>query len=143
MKKDDVIGGLLLLASIFGLGAFFLFAQSTPQLAYGPREITGSTIAAVASENSQLEVLATLIEPGFVTIHRSMGGAPGPMIGVSEYIAVGKDVSVTLTLSERMETGMTYIALLHVDNGDKRFFMDDDMPVTNNGVSVRADVFGP
>ncbi len=143
MKKDDIIGGAFLLAAILGLGAFFLFANNAPQLTYGPVEIAGSTITATASGDGEVEVTATLIEPGFVTIHRSIGGAPGPIIGSSGYIEVGTDVAMTLMLSELMETGTTYIALLHVDDGDERFVVSEDMPVTSDGVSVRADFIGP
>lgn len=143
MKKDDIVGGVLLLVAILGLGAFFLFAQNAPQLTYGPVEIAGSTIAAAASGDGEVEVTATLVEPGFVTIHQSIGGAPGPIIGSSGYIESGTDVAMTLILSELMETGTTYVALLHVDNGDKRFVTEDDMPVTSGGTSVRADFIGP
>lgn len=143
MKKDDIIGGVFLLVAILGLGAFFLFAKNAPQLSYGPVEIAGSTIAAIAAGDGEAEVTATLVEPGFVTIHRSIGGAPGPIIGSSGYIEAGTDVTMTLVLSELMETGTTYIALLHVDNGDKRFVTEDDMPVTSSGASVRADFIGP
>ena len=143
MKKDDIIGGALLLAAILGLGAFFLFAQNALQLSYGPVEIAGSTIAASASGDGEAEVIATLIKPGFVTIHQSIGGAPGPIIGSSGYIEAGTDVAMTLILSELMESGTTYTALLHVDDGDERFVTTDDMPVTSGGVSVRADFIGP
>lgn len=139
MKKDDIIGGVMLLIVILAVGAFFLFAKQAPELAYGPVEIAGSTIVASASGDGEVEVTATLIEPGFVTIHQSLGGAPGPIIGSSGYIEAGSDVPMTLILSELMEPGTTYIALLHVDNGDGTFVVKDDMPVTSGGVSVRAD----
>ncbi len=143
MKKDDYIGGALLLTAILGLGAFFLFAQNAPQLTYGPVEIAGSTIAAVASGDGEVEVIATLIRPGFVTVHQSIGGAPGPIIGSSGYIEPGFDVAMTLILTELMEPGATYIALVHVDNGDERFVVSEDKPVTSGGASVRADFIGP
>lgn len=143
MKKDDIIGGVLLLVAILGLGAFFLFARNAPQLSYGPVEIAGSTIVASAAGDGEVDVTATLVKPGFVTIHQSIGGAPGPIIGSSGYIEAGTDVAMTLILTELMEPGMTYIALLHVDNGDQRFATAEDMPVTSGGVSVRADFVGP
>lgn len=142
MKKDDIIGGVLLLGAVFGLGAFFLFAKDGSEFAYGPVELTGSAIAAVAFGDDEVVVTATLIEPGFITIHQSIGGAPGPIIGASEYIVAGADIGVTLNLSERMEPGVTYIALLHTDNGDERFIVSEDMPVTSDGASVRADFIG-
>lgn len=143
MKRDDYIGGALLLTAILGLGAFFLFANNAPQLTYGPVEIAGSAIAATASGDGEVEVTATLIEPGFVTVHQSIGGAPGPIIGSSAYIEAGSDVEMTVLLSELMEAGTTYIALLHVDDGDERLNTAEDMPVTNGGASVRADFIGP
>ena len=143
MKRDDIIGSAFLLVAILGLGAFFLFAQQAPQLAYGPVEIPGSTISAVASGDGEVEVTTTLIEPGFVTIHQSIGGAPGPIIGSSAYLEPGSDVGMTLILSERMETDTKYVALLHVDDGDARFNTADDMPVTSGGTSVRSDFIGP
>lgn len=139
MKSNDIIGGVLLLGAIVGIGAFFLFAQKAPELAYGPVEIPGSTITATALGDGEVEVIATLIQPGFVTVHQSLGGAPGPIIGTSGYIDSGTDVAMTILLSESMSTGTTYIALLHVDNNDKQFVVADDMPVTNGGASVRAD----
>lgn len=143
MKKDDIIGGAFLLVAILGLGAFFLFAENGSELAYGPVEIQGSIIAATASGDGEVEATATLIEPGFVTIHQSIGGAPGPIIGMSGYLDAGTDVAMTIILSELMETGTTYIALLHVDDGDERFAASEDMPVTSGGTSVRADFIGP
>ncbi len=139
MKRDDIIGGIVLLGVIVGIGAFFLFAQKAPELAYGPVEIPGSMLAATAVGDGEVEVIATMIQPGFVTVHQSLGGAPGPIIGTSGYIESGTDVPMTLGLSELMDAGTTYIALLHVDNGDKQFVITDDMPVTNGGASVRAD----
>ncbi len=143
MKKDDIIGGAFLLTAILGLGAFFLFAENGSELAYGPVEIPGSTIAATASGDGEVEAIVTLIEPGFVTIHQSIGGAPGPILGTSGYLETGADVGVTLMLSELMEAGTTYVALLHVDDGDERFAASEDMPVTSGGTSVRADFISP
>jgi hypothetical protein len=143
MKKDDIIGGVFLMVALLGLGSFFLFAKSGPELSYGPVEVTGSALAAVASGENAVDVTATLIEPGFVTIHQSIGGAPGPIIGSSKYMDVGVDVSTVIALTEAMDAGIPYIALLHVDNGDERFVVSEDKPVTSGGVSVRADFVLP
>ena len=139
MKRDDIIGGALLLIAIIAIGLFFVFAKSAPELAYGPVEITGSAITASAKVNGEIDVTATLMQPGFVTIHQSIGSAPGPIIGESGYLMAGVDVDTTIILSELMTPGLTYIALLHVDNGDETFVVIDDMPVTSEGKSVRAD----
>lgn len=139
MKKDDLIGGALLLAALLGLGAFFVFAEPAPELAYGPVDVPGSLVTAEARSDREVAISATVIEPGFVTIHRSIGAAPGPIIGTSAYMLPGTIVDLPIALTETTEPGLTYIALLHVDNGDERFVSEDDMPVTSGGASVRAD----
>lgn len=139
MKKDDIFGGVILLIVIAAIGSFLYFAKSAPELSYGPVEVAGSKIAAAAPGDGEVDITATLIKPGFITIHKSMGGAPGPIIGSSGLIAVGENTLVTILTSELMETGLTYVALLHVDNGDEKLVISQDMPVTSSGASVRAD----
>ena len=139
MKKDDIIGGVILLIVILGIGMFLYLAKSAPELSYGPIEIAGSSIAATAPGNGEVDVTVTLMEPGFITIHRAVGNAPGPIIGSSGLVSVGENVSVTILVSEPMNAGSPYIALLHADNGDGKLVISQDMPVTSNGVSVRSD----
>lgn len=142
MKKDDVIGGVLVLAVLAGLGAFFLFAQNGPELSYLPVELPGSALEVVPEGDGEVGVTVTLVQPGFVTIHQSIGGAPGPIIGVSGVLAPGQDVSATIGLTEALLTNLSYVGLLHVDNGDGKFVVKDDLPVTSEGKSVRADFVG-
>ena len=139
MKKDDIFGGVILLIVITVIGLFLYFAKPAPELAYAPVEIAGSLIAAMAPGDGEVDITATLVKPGFVTIHKSIGGAPGPIIGSTGLIAAGQNSSVTILTSELMEVGLTYVALLHVDNGDGKFVISQDMPVTSGGESVRAD----
>lgn len=138
MKKDDIFGGVILLIVIAAIGLFLYFARPAPELAYAPVEIAGSLIAATAPGDGEVDITTTLIKPGFVTIHKSIGSAPGPIIGSTGLIAVGEN-SVTILTSELMEPGSSYIALLHVDNGDGKLVISQDMPVTSGGASVRAD----
>ncbi len=139
MKKDDIFGGVILLIVIAAIGLFLYLAKPAPELSYGPVEITGSSIAATAPGNGEADITATLLKPGFVTIHKSIGSAPGPIIGSSGLIAASENATVTILTSEPMEDGLTYVALLHVDNGDGKLVISQDMPVTSNSVSVRAD----
>ncbi len=143
MKKDDIVGGVLLLIAILGIGTFFFFAKPAPELSYGPIEVAGSSIAATAVGDAEVDIIAAVQRSGFVSIHESVGGAPGPIIGYSGLISVGSNVSVTILTSQLMTPGLPYVALLHVDNGDGTFIIKDDMPVTSNGVSVRADFNAP
>lgn len=142
MKKDDIIGGVMLLGILLMIGAFFVLAPEGKELSYGPVEIAGSTIAATALNNGQVSVTATLIRPGFVTIHTSIGGAPGPLIGTSGYLDIGTDQSITVA-ADTMDPESQYVALLHVDDGDEQFVITKDMPVTSGGASVRADFVAP
>ena len=83
MKKDDIFGGVILLIVILGIGMFLYLAKSAPELSYGPVEIAGSAIAATAPGDGEVDIVVTLIKPGFITIHRTIGSAPGPIIGSS------------------------------------------------------------
>lgn len=139
MKKDDIVGGVILLIVIVVIASFFMFARPAQELSYAPVEIAGSSIAATAPGDGEVDITVTLVKPGFVTIHKSIGGAPGPIIGSTGLINAGENFSVSILTSEAMEVGLTYIALLHVDNEDGKLIISQDMPVTSNGVSVRAD----
>ena len=139
MKKDDIFGGVILLIVILGIGMFLYLAKSAPELSYGPVEIAGSAIAATAPGDGEVDIVVTLIKPVFITIHRTIGSAPGPIIGSSGLISAGENVSVTILVTEQMDAGSPYIALLHVDNDDGKLVIPQDMPVTSNGASVRSD----
>lgn len=143
MKKDDVIGGVMLLIVILAVGAFFLFAKQAPELAYGPVEIAGTSLAfdSVVSDTA-VTFVPTAIQAGYITVHESLGGAPGPIVGTSKLLAPGS-MAVTVDLVKPMTPSMPYVALMHVDDGDGMFTVKDDMPVTNGGASVRADFTSP
>jgi hypothetical protein len=144
MKRDDVIGGAMLLVMILAIGAFFLFAKQAPELAYGPVEATGTSVQFDSSISDEaVKFTVTTVRTGYITVHESIGGAPGPIIGVSSLLPVASTALVTIDLTKPMTPSMPYIALMHVDNGDGTFVIADDMPVTNNGASVRADFTSP
>ncbi len=144
MKKDDLTGLVMVLIAIGLMAGFFIFAKNVPQLTYGPVEVAGSSLS-VSSVPSDMEVdvETTVIKPGFITIHESIGGAPGPMVGTSSVIATGSNQSIKVSLSKPMTPLMPYIALMHVDNGDGEFVGLDDAPVMSDGKSVRADFTSP
>lgn len=143
MKKDDIFGGVILLIVIAAIGLFLYFAKSAPELNYGPVEIPGSAIMGVTTMDGYVQVTVATKKPGYITLHRSIGGAPGSIVGISGLVSIGDDWIVPITPSEILEKGLTYIALLHVDNGDGIFRVNDDMPVVSNDVSVRSDFVAP
>lgn len=144
MKKDDVIGGVMLLVVILVAGAFFFFAKQAPELAYGPVEVAGTSLAfdSVVSDMT-VTFSPTVVQVGYITVHESIGGAPGPIVGTSQLLSPGSATSVTVDLVKPMTPSMPYVALMHVDNGDGTFVVKDDMPVTSGGASVRADFTSP
>ena len=144
MKKDDVMGGVMLLIVILAVGAFFMFAKQAPELSYAPVEVAGTTLVfdSVVSDTA-VTFTPTLVRAGYITVHESIGGAPGPIVGTSQLLSAGSAASVTVDLSKPLTPSMPYVALTHVDNGDGTFVVKDDMPVTNGGVSVRADFTSP
>ncbi|MEK7632452.1 MAG: hypothetical protein AAB473_01525 [Patescibacteria group bacterium] len=143
MKKDDIFGGVILLIVIAAIGAFLYFAQSAPELSYGPVELAGSVLSAAPKSTTEVTISGTLVKSGFVTIHQAMGTAPGEIVGTSDLIVAGIFTDVVVHLAKPMEYAGPYVALLHVDNGDGVFVVKDDMPVTSSGVSVRADFNSP
>lgn len=71
----------------------------------------------------------TLDKPGYVVIHKDGGGAPGPVIGVSEVIAPGTytDYQVAIDASQ---AGTAVFPMLHYDNGNGAYeFPGPDVPV--------------
>lgn len=143
MKKDDIFGGVILLIVIVMIGLFLYFAKSAPELSYGPVEIPGSALSVTTPAEYETKILATLVKPGFVTLHRSIGGAPGPIVGVSNFLNSGENIDVNIKLTAEMTKDEQFVLLLHVDNGDETFVVADDMPVTSNGESVRANFVSP
>ncbi len=143
MKKDDIFGGIILIIVIAAIGVFLYFAKSAPELSYGPVEVVGSAISVTTPTKYETKILVTIVKPGFVTLHRSVGSAPGPMIGVSDLLNIGENVEVDIKLSDEMTEGEPFVLLLHVDDGDGMFVVTDDMPVKSNGDIVRADFISP
>lgn len=144
VKKDDLIGGVMLGVAIAGLGVFFLFAPSAPEIAFGPIEVTGSSVTALATKDSEVVVAGNVVRDGFITIHESIGGAPGTLIGTSALLHASAAATDVIPVTTPLIAGSDYVALLHVDNGDGVFVVADDMPVTSDGKSVRADfTFSP
>lgn len=128
------------MAAIVLFAAFFMFANEAPELAYAPVDVGGGSLVIAPDQTSLTEVIVTteVVREGFVTIHRSVGPAPGPVIGTSPLLSVG-EATTFIQLNGEMIPGYTYIALLHVDNGDGVFVATDDMPVQVDGAVVRVD----
>jgi len=69
---------------------------------------------------------------GYVVIHEMSKGAPGKIIGASALLGAGESSNVSVSLSSALEDGKSYIAMLHVDNGDGTFDATSDAPVKSD-----------
>jgi hypothetical protein len=68
-----------------------------------------------------------LAKPGFVVIHKDNKGVPGDIIGY-QYFEKGINPG-KITLTTPTAEGQTYYAMLHSDNGDKKFDAKLDLPL--------------
>ncbi|MGH8874985.1 MAG: COG4315 family predicted lipoprotein [Acidimicrobiia bacterium] len=100
------------------------------ELVFEDQESDGSAVV-VAS--------VTLPSPGFVAIHGNADGAPGPVIGHSDLLAVGTTTDLTVTLDEPLSATDMVFPMVHIDingNGEYEFFPPD---VVIDGPGTFAD----
>lgn len=139
MQKDylRILGVVVVLGALL---AYMRFANEAPRLEYKPVELEFASITVEDQPEFDVVVLdAELSAPGWITIHFSMSGAPAEVVGTSDYLEAGTYDDLAIQLSQDMLPGWTYIALLHIDNGDQSFDINEDLPVSVNGEVVRPD----
>lgn len=108
-------------------------ATSTPNTAgTGANRIT---IADQYPGNVVYVSSAQFEKDGWVVIHKDNAGTPGAVIG-SMYFAKGINPG-KITLTENTANGQLYYAMLHSDDGDKKFDIAKDLPLKDaNGSAV-------
>lgn len=77
--------------------------------------------------------------PGFVVIHADKDGKPGDVIGYQYFdkgIFPGK-----VTLTKSTVEGGVYYAMLHSDNGDKKFDITKDLPLKDSKGNIIMKLF--
>lgn len=72
--------------------------------------------------------LAVLGAPGYVVVHEKVGEEAGGTLGSSTLLPKGESQGVKVPLAIPLEIGKTYIAMLHLDNGDGVFDAGSDAP---------------
>jgi hypothetical protein len=78
-----------------------------------------------------------LSKPGFIDIHEATSnGQPGKSVGVSGYLGVG--AKQDLEISAPIVAGMKYFAVVHVDDGDKKYDYPSDAAAMKDGLPVQA-----
>ena len=80
-----------------------------------------------------------LSAPGWVVIHADNHGQPGDIIG-SAYFDKGINPG-KITLTKPMLDGSTYYAMIHSDDGDKKFNASKDLPLKNSVGSIIMQIF--
>jgi len=81
---------------------------------------------------------------GYVVIHRvTDDGAPGEIVGVSNYLEPGISENFLITLNEgqTVDIGESVIAMLHADDGDKVFDVALDGAIVNDQGAVVMALF--
>lgn len=76
----------------------------------------------------------TLEKGGWVEIHKDNNGTPGAIIG-SIYLDAGINPA-KITLTEKTMDGALYYAMLHSDDGDKKFDATKDLPLKDSNGST-------
>ncbi|MDD5164987.1 MAG: hypothetical protein PHG25_00385 [Candidatus Pacebacteria bacterium] len=77
--------------------------------------------------------------PGWVVIHADNAGTPGKIIGQMYFVAGISPGKITLT--QPMVDGVTYYAMMHSDNGDKKFDATLDLPLKDANGNIIMKVF--
>lgn len=80
-----------------------------------------------------------LAKGGWVVIHKDANGQPGAIIGQT-YFEAGLNTG-RVTLSEVTREGGTYYAMLHADDGDKKFDAAKDLPLKDSNNSIIMQIF--
>ncbi|MBU0613764.1 hypothetical protein KJ766_00560 [Patescibacteria group bacterium] len=141
LKISDYLNVVLVFIAVVAMGLFFRFAQRAEvEFAYRPIEVEGSSVTVENQTKPDKVVLGAILpSSGFITVHESLSGAPAEVIGVSEFIESGIYGGYIIDLSQNMIEGSRYITLLHLDDGDGIFDMNNDLPVMSGGAVVRPD----
>ncbi len=104
-------------------------------------------VDAQTSDGTTINIVSvTLPSAGFVAVHSSVDGAPGPVIGVSDLLTNGTSTDVTITLDEALAATDTVFPMVHIDvdeDGQYTFMPPDnaiDLPATtaDGAVAVTA-----
>lgn len=79
--------------------------------------------------------LVILEDKGYVVIHEITDGKPGKIIGSSALLNRGESKNISVELFNTLKEGKSYMAMLHIDNGDGLFEASLDNTAINDEVS--------
>lgn len=81
-----------------------------------------------------------LAKGGWVVIHKDNAGKPGDVIG-SAYYPAGINPGGKITLTASTVEGGVYYAMLHSDDGDKKFDIAKDLPLKDSKGNIIMKLF--
>ncbi len=127
---------------------YYLFKGNTPSTA-----IDNPTESPAADANEVNRIIVSdqypgnvvyissvqLANSGWVEIHKDNAGTPGAIIGSAWFDKGVNPGKVTLT--EKTVDGSTYYAMLHSDDGDKKFDSAKDLPLKDSKGNVIMKLF--
>lgn len=139
----------LVIILIIIVGVWYLFFREKPQTeVVQPEETAVTEETQTAEENLNVPssvsvetqkagntVTANVVldeMEGYVVIHKNENDHPGMIIGASSFLKAGKHEGVVIELTEPTESGSSYFAMIHIDDGDDNFaFPGNDVPLTD------------
>lgn len=113
-------------------------STTTPAAELTPLFANSVNVTNQSATGSATITSASFDQGGFIVIHAStQDGAPGEVIGYSEYLAPGSYDEVEITLTKPAKAGDTLFAMLHGDDGDATYgFPDEDLPLKDETGNV-------
>lgn len=113
-------------------------STTTPATELTPLFENSIQVANQAATSSATITSASFGQGGYIVIHAATAdGAPGEVIGYSEYLAPGSYDNVQITLTKPVKIGDNLFAMLHGDDGDQTYgFPDEDLPLKDNAGNI-------
>ncbi len=76
-----------------------------------------------------------LNKAGFIEIHEvTSENSPGAIVGASGYLIAGRGQD--LEVNAKVVAGREYMAMIHIDDGDKKFNATKDLPALSGGNTI-------
>ena len=148
-KNESGSKKVVLTAIVFfliGFGAAWMFAKpvEAPKDETNEQEVIGDAIPLMGSNaievddqkiGSTVSIKSVKFErAGWVAIHDDLDGTPGNILGAA-WFPSGEN-SGAVELLRNTENGKTYFAMLHNDDGDKKFDNKIDVPLTDASSTI-------
>jgi hypothetical protein len=114
-------------------------ATPTPTMEADANEVNRIVVSDQYPGNVVYTSLVQTSNGAWVEIHKDNNGTPGAIIG-SAWAEKGSS-PVRVTLTEKTQDGQLYYAMLHTDDGDKKFDPAKDLPLKDSKGNVVMKAF--